>query len=77
MESPQSPTAWYFFSDDLPDGEVIVPIKTPYGLAFAIRRGAMTQEMLDGLNQTAEFVLGVGLAHLGHTEKPPDPGREE
>lgn len=71
MESPQTPTAWYVFSDDLPDGEVIVPIKTPHGLCFAVRRGEMTQEMLDGLNQTAQFVLGVGLAHL-HTEKPPD-----
>lgn len=72
MESPQVLHAWYFFSDDLPDGEVIVPIKTPRGLAFGVRTGAMPQATLDALNQTAEFVLGIGLAQLGQTEKPPD-----
>ncbi|MER6956047.1 hypothetical protein [Streptomyces sp. NPDC000618] len=74
MESPQ-PQAWYFFSSDLPDGEVIVPFKTQQGLAFGVRTGAMPDETLDALNRTARFVLGVGLAHIGHTEKPPD--REE
>lgn len=68
----ESPRVWYFFSDDLPDGEVIVPIKNEHGLAFAVRRGAMEQSTLDELNRTAQFVLGVGLMRLGETEKPPD-----
>lgn len=73
----ESPIVWYFFSDDLPDGELIVPFKTEDGLAFGIRReDSMTEEMLDALNKTARFVLGTGLAHLGHTEKPPDNGEE-
>lgn len=75
MESPRG-RVWYFFSDELPDGELIMPVKNRYGLAFAVRRGRMEQEMLDQLNATADFVLGVGLAHLdGHEDKPPE--REE
>jgi hypothetical protein len=78
MESPdrESPTAWYFFTDDLPDGEVIVPFETPWGLAFGVRTGAMPQETMDALNATARFVLGVGLAHLGDTESPVRARRE-
>jgi hypothetical protein len=66
---------WYFFSDDVPDGELIVPIKNEHGLAFAVRPDAgMKQEMLDELNRVADYVLGVGLAHLGagREERPPD-----
>jgi hypothetical protein len=78
MESPQSPRSprvWYFYSDDLPDDEILVPIKNEHGLAFAVRPGPwMSPEMLDRLNEAAEHVLGVGLAHLdvGRIDKPPD-----
>lgn len=77
MESPNGPSvgprAWYFFSDDLPDGEILVPIKSKHGLAFAVRPNAgMEQRMLDQLNETAEFVLGVGLAHLDTDDEPPE-----
>lgn len=80
MESPRHPRprVWYVFSDDLPDGELIVPIKSAYGLAFAVRRNAgMSQEMLDQLNETADFVLGVGLAHLDGAGEDKPPEREE
>ncbi|MET8982099.1 hypothetical protein ABZX85_41605 [Streptomyces sp. NPDC004539] len=72
MESPAALTAQYVFSDDLPDGEVVVPIRTNWGLAIAIRSGAMPQHTLDELNQAARFVLGVGLAQINHQPKPPD-----
>ncbi len=72
MVSRKTPHAWYFFTDALPDGEVITPFRTPHGLAFGVREGISPEEMLDALNETAEFVLGVGLARIGHTEKPPD-----
>lgn len=71
----ESQACWYFFTDDLPDGEVIGTFKTKDGLAFGVRRGVTADELVEALNQTARFVLGVGLAHIGHTEKPPD--REE
>lgn len=78
MESPEeSPTVWYAFSDDLPDGEVIVPIRNKHGLAFAVRRGAMEQSALDDLNRGMKFVLGVGLLRLGQTENPPDEDKNE
>ncbi|MER5600521.1 hypothetical protein, partial [Streptomyces sp. NPDC002265] len=79
VESPTTMTAWYFFSDKVPEGEVIVPIKTGQGLAFAVRPGVTAEEIVDALNETARFVLGVGLAHLGHTEreKPPDAAQKE
>lgn len=75
MESPRGPRVWYFFSDDVPECELIVPIKTDYGLAFAVRpKAGMSQAMLDRLNEAADHVLGVGLAHLdvGRTDKPPE-----
>jgi hypothetical protein len=74
MESPSGPRVWYFFSDDLPEGELIMPVKNKYGLAFAVRRGKMREEMLDQLNATADFVLGMGLAHVdvGRTREPPE-----
>lgn len=78
MESPRRPRAWYFFSEDLPDGEILVPIRCEHGLAFAVRpNSGMNQQMLDQLNETADFVLGVGLAQLnvGDEDKPPE--REE
>ncbi|MFJ8109949.1 hypothetical protein [Streptomyces sp. NPDC096132] len=72
VSPPAQMQAWYFFSDDLPDGQLIVPFKTRHGLAFGVRTGAMPEATLEALNETARFVLGVGLAHLGPTEKPPD-----
>lgn len=72
----ESPTAWYFFSDDLPDGEVILPIKNQHGLAFAVRRGAMEQSTLDDLNRTMRFVLSVGHLRLGQTEEPPNEDKD-
>jgi hypothetical protein len=76
MESPcHLQRFWYAFSDDLPEGELVVPVKNEYGLAFAVRRDAgITQEMLDQLNAAADFVLGVGLAHLDveRTDTPPE-----
>lgn len=73
MESPRGPRVWYFFSDDVPEGELIVPIKSDHGLAFAVRpNSGMNQAMLDRLNEAADHVLGVGLAHLdiGRKDKP-------
>jgi hypothetical protein len=75
MESPRGPRVWYFFSDDVPECELIVPIESDYGLAFAVRPNAgMDQAMLDRLNEAADHVLGVGLAHLniGRNDKPPE-----
>ncbi|MGW5126715.1 hypothetical protein ACWEQ7_22195 [Streptomyces sp. NPDC004069] len=75
MASPR-PRVWYFFSDDLPDGELIVPIVSDeHGLAFAVRPNAgMDKEMLDRLNQAADHVLSIGIIHLGSSQagKPPD-----
>jgi hypothetical protein len=60
MESPQMPRAWYFFSDDLPDGEVIVPFTTKTGsLAFGVRTGAMPDATLDALNEAGRVAFGV------------------
>ncbi|MEU7384737.1 hypothetical protein AB0A91_33150 [Streptomyces sp. NPDC042207] len=74
MVSPRR-RVWYFFSDDLPDGELIVgPIVSEHGLAFAVRPDAgMDKDMLARLNATADHVLSVGLAHLDVRQcKPPE-----
>jgi len=80
MESPRGPQVrgprvWYFFSDDVPEDELMVPIKCEHGLAFAVRpKSGMDQPMLDRLNEVADFVLGVGLAHVdvGQVDMPPE-----
>lgn len=78
MGSPRRPRVWYFFSEDLPDGEILMPIKCKHGLAFAVRPDSgMEENMLDQLNETAEFVLGVGLAHLDGEDEDEPPEREE
>lgn len=77
MES-QRARVEYVFSDDLPDDEVIVPIRTKGGTwIFPIRRGEMTQRMLDGLNEVAAHVVGVGLVQISDNEKPPEGDQKE
>lgn len=74
MESPRGPRVWYFFDERVPESELLVPIANEHGLAFAVRPGKMEPEMLDRLNEAADHVLSVGLAHLdvGPTDKPPE-----
>ena len=75
MESPRSPRVWYFFSDELPDGEILVPITSKHGLAFAVRpNSGMDQPMLDRLNENTEFVLslGLGILNVGDEGTPED-----
>jgi hypothetical protein len=56
---------WYFFSEDVPDGELMIPIVSDHGLAIAVKpNSGMDQKMLDELNRVADHVLGVGLARL-------------
>jgi hypothetical protein len=64
MESPRG-RVWYFFSDDVPEGKLMIPIVNDHGLAIAVRPDAgMEREMLDELNRVADHVVGVGIAHL-------------
>ncbi|MFE9920432.1 hypothetical protein ACFYQA_02260 [Streptomyces sp. NPDC005774] len=65
---------WYFFSDDLPEDEIFMPIRNEHGLAFAVRpNSGMDQAMLDRLNEAADHVISVGLAQLNISQgKPPE-----
>lgn len=70
--------AWWVFSDDLPEGEILMPILTPHGTAMAVRRGEMTKELLDELNAVLRHLIGTGLWQPGGEEKPPEqPGGED
>lgn len=72
MESPKRPArAWYIFSDDLPDGEVLVPILTKYGTCMAVRPGEMTPQLLQALNESLNHLIDTGLWQPG------DDGTEE
>ncbi|MEU5091685.1 hypothetical protein [Streptomyces sp. NPDC021356] len=65
--------AWFVESEDVPDGEVIVPIRTKSGdLALAVKPGEMTAAMFAGLNAVARHLVGVGLVHISDNEKPPE-----
>ena len=81
MESPRGPRrVWYFFSDDLPDGEILVPITSEHGLCFAVRpKAGMDQTMLDRLNENVDHLMSVGIARLdvGLTDEPPEGDEDE
>ncbi|MET9734325.1 hypothetical protein ABZZ79_27905 [Streptomyces sp. NPDC006458] len=74
MESrKRTPRAYFVFRDDIPDGEVVVAVRTKSGdLAFAIRPGEMTDRLLEDLNAAARHIIGVGLVQISENEKPPE-----
>jgi hypothetical protein len=76
MEPPKRPArAWFVFSDDLPEREIIVPILTKHGTAMAVRPGEMTPQLLKALNQSVKHLIDTGLWQPGD-DGPQEP-REE
>ncbi|KUN34803.1 hypothetical protein AQJ30_27405 [Streptomyces longwoodensis] len=73
----ESQTSWFFFDERVPGEQVVVPVKNGHGLGWAICPTATPEQIVEALNATMRFVLGVGLLRLGDTEKPPDEEREE
>lgn len=59
METQLQPAAaWYELRDDLPDGEVLVPVLTNRGTVIAVRKGAMTEECCAELNKMLNHLVG-------------------
>jgi len=74
----QKPAAWYELRDDLPDGEVLVPVLTPRGTIMAVARGHMSEELCAELNRALAHLIGNGIWQPGDGAKPDDdPGRRE
>lgn len=69
----KAPRCWFFFSADLPDGEMMVPITTEHGLAYAVRPGACPDAFLERLNEAARHAVGVGLATIQLPQQTPPP----
>ncbi|WP_328544614.1 hypothetical protein [Streptomyces europaeiscabiei] len=67
--------AWYFFSEDIPDDELVVPILTKNGTAMAVRPGEMTPRLLKALNESVAHLINVGLWQPG--DDGPEPPRKE
>ncbi|NUS74958.1 MAG: hypothetical protein HOV70_02000 [Streptomyces sp.] len=80
MESPEQPEsdaqrparAWFFFSDDLPEGELVVPILTKHGTAMGVPPGEMTPRLLQALNQTVKQLIDTGLWQPGDDDEKPE-----
>ncbi|MDX3405559.1 hypothetical protein ACWDX8_13455 [Streptomyces anthocyanicus] len=69
----ESQRCWLVESDDLPDGHVLVPVKTKDGLALACRPGEMSKQMFDDLNAAARHLIGVGIVTINDNDgKPPE-----
>lgn len=69
----ESQRCWLVESDDLPDGQVLVPVKTKDGLALACRPGEMSKQMFDDLNAAARHLIGVGIVTINDNGgKPPE-----
>lgn len=74
MESPKRPAerAWFQFSDEIPDDEVVVAVQTPNGIAFPVRPGEMTPNLLKALNESFDHLVSVGLLRVGDDgDEPP------
>jgi hypothetical protein len=52
--------AWYELRDDLPDGEVLVPVETAEGTILAVRKGHMSEQLVEAANATYEHLIGAG-----------------
>ncbi|MGR3870944.1 hypothetical protein ACUXZZ_20420 [Streptomyces graminifolii] len=49
-----------------------MPILTPHGTAMAVRRGHMTEELMDELNAALRHLIGTGLWQPGNEGEPPE-----
>lgn len=69
----------YVFCEDIPDGEVVVPIVSKAGTVLAVRPGAMTEECLAALNEAARLLIDTGRWQPGEDGRGtvPVPTREE
>ncbi|NUS74889.1 MAG: hypothetical protein HOV70_01645 [Streptomyces sp.] len=69
MESPKRPAnakrTWFQFSEKIPDEEVVVAVQTPGGIAFPVRPGEMTPELLQALNESFDHLVHIGLLRVG------------
>lgn len=68
MESPKRPAnkrTWFQFSDEIPDEELVVAVQTPGGIALPVRRGEMTPQLLQALNQSFDHLVRTGLLRVG------------
>lgn len=67
MESPKRPAkkAWFQFSEDIPDDELVVAVQTPRGIALPVRPGEMTPQLLKALNESFDHLVSIGLLRVG------------
>jgi hypothetical protein len=65
--------AWYEIRDDLPDGEMLMPVLTSQGTMIAVRPGHMSEELLKALNEMLDHVVGTGLWQPGEDDDPENP----
>ena len=65
--------AWYEVRDDLPDGEVLMTVVTTRGTMIAVRRGHMTDELLQAANEMLDHLVGLGLWQPGSDDEPDKP----
>ena len=72
----ESQRCWLVWSDDLPDGDSMVPIKTKDGLALACRPGEMSKQMFDDFNAAARHLIDVGIVSINENGGEPPERRE-
>lgn len=80
MQSAQPPAAraWYIFSDDIPDSEVVVPIVTSSGnTVLAVRPGEMTPRLMEALNDALRLLIDTGRWRPGDDGAGENPDSQE
>lgn len=58
---PARARARFEISDDLPDGMIVVPVERAGEIVWLVRRGEMTDELIEQVNDTLTHVTRHGL----------------
>lgn len=65
FEKCHSARIWFTSSDDLPEGEIVVPVLTKHGVALVVRPGEQMPRLLQALNETMRLLIDTGLWQPG------------
>jgi hypothetical protein len=66
MRNDQTASARYVLTDDLPNGEILVPIDSPEGTVMAVRTGYMHPDLVAAVNRSLEQMTRCGLWTHSH-----------
>ncbi|GAA2351617.1 hypothetical protein [Streptomyces carpaticus] len=65
MQYNQSPSAQYVLTDQLPEGELVLPVDSEQGTVMLVREGHMSPELVEVVNRHLASMTRTGLWKRG------------